>query len=105
MPTLKPTMTRRTALLGLTAPMLLNGCSSLPPLRLPEGTQPVAFDLPGRALPLRCVVSVPSGYAAAASRWPLIIFLHGSGERGDDLEAVKMHGPPKLVAAGAAWPA
>ena len=28
---------------------------------------------------------------------PLLVFLHGSGERGDDLAAVKRHGPPKLV--------
>ena len=107
MPTLNNnnnTLTRRSALVGLTAPFLLNGCLSLAPLKLPEGTQPVAFDLPGRALPLRCVVTVPSGYASASARWPLVIFLHGSGERGADLEAVKMHGPPKLVAAGAAWP-
>lgn len=30
-------------------------------------------------------------------RWPLIIFLHGSGERGDDLSKVKIHGVPKIV--------
>ena len=27
---------------------------------------------------------------------PLLLFLHGSGERGTDLEKVKVHGPPKL---------
>ena len=30
-------------------------------------------------------------------RWPLILFLHGAGERGRDLERVKRHGPPKIV--------
>jgi predicted peptidase len=35
---------------------------------------------------------------------PLLMFLHGSGERGDDLEMVKRHGPPKLIAAGHAFP-
>ena len=30
-------------------------------------------------------------------RWPLILFLHGAGERGDDLELVKIHGIPKVV--------
>jgi len=30
-------------------------------------------------------------------KWPLILFLHGSGERGDDLNKVKVHGPPKIV--------
>jgi predicted peptidase len=30
-------------------------------------------------------------------KWPLIVFLHGAGERGDDLNQVKVHGPPKVV--------
>ena len=30
----------------------------------------------------------------------MILFLHGSGESGSDIEKVKMHGPPKLVAGG-----
>jgi predicted peptidase len=29
---------------------------------------------------------------------PLMLFLHGAGERGDDLELVKKWGPPKIVA-------
>ncbi len=41
---------------------------------------------------------LPSAYdASEKEKWPLIIFLHGSGERGDNLEVVKAHGPPKLV--------
>ena len=32
-----------------------------------------------------------------ATGWPLLVFLHGSGERGTDLELVKKHGPPKLA--------
>jgi predicted peptidase len=30
-------------------------------------------------------------------KWPLILYLHGIGERGDDLESVKIHGIPKIV--------
>lgn len=37
--------------------------------------------------------------------WPLVVFLHGAGERGNDLELVKKHGPPKLIAAGQDFPA
>ncbi len=37
--------------------------------------------------------------------WPLVIFLHGAGERGNDLELVKKHGPPKLIAEGQDFPA
>ncbi|MEZ6048072.1 MAG: hypothetical protein R3C11_21340 [Planctomycetaceae bacterium] len=33
-------------------------------------------------------------------KWPLVLFLHGAGERGDNLEKVKVHGPPKQAAAG-----
>ena len=29
--------------------------------------------------------------------WPLLLFLHGYGECGSDLDKVKKHGPPKLV--------
>ena len=37
--------------------------------------------------------------------FPLLVFLHGAGERGNP-EAVKVHGPPKLVEteAGKTWP-
>ncbi len=44
------------------------------------------------------LLHLPDGYEAARKRWPLILFLHGSGERGDDLNKVAFHGPPKLVA-------
>lgn len=30
-----------------------------------------------------------------SQKWPLILFLHGAGERGDDLEKIKIHGLPK----------
>jgi len=40
----------------------------------------------------------PRSYAAAADvRWPLILFLHGAGERGTDVWRVAKHGPPKVV--------
>lgn len=30
-------------------------------------------------------------------KWPLMIFLHGSGERGSEIAKVKVHGPPKIA--------
>ncbi len=30
-------------------------------------------------------------------RLPLIVFLHGAGERGSDFEKIKVHGPPEIV--------
>ncbi len=42
------------------------------------------------------LVSLPDGYDADSEReWPLMIFLHGAGERGDDLSLVGIHGPLK----------
>lgn len=35
--------------------------------------------------------------AAREQTYPLMLFLHGSGERGDDLELVKKNGPPKMA--------
>lgn len=37
------------------------------------------------------------GKLASQEKWPLILFLHGAGECGEDLALVKIHGPPKLV--------
>lgn len=51
-----------------------------------------------KSISLRYLLYLPSEYAADnEATWPLLLFLHGSGERGDELELVKKHGPPKLV--------
>jgi|SRR5882724_5814620 len=48
---------------------------------------------------------LPESYALeGVSTWPLMIFLHGSGESGGDLELVKAHGPPKLIEDGRRFP-
>lgn len=36
---------------------------------------------------------------------PLVLFLHGGGESGDDLDRVKKHGPPALIEDGQDFPA
>jgi predicted peptidase len=41
---------------------------------------------------------LPADYGKEqGKKWPTILFLHGAGERGDDVSLVKKHGPPKLV--------
>ncbi len=48
---------------------------------------------------------LPDQYRASKAKWPLMLFLHGAGERGDDLSKVAVHGPPKLVSTeGRAFP-
>ena len=56
-----------------------------------------------RSLRLSYLLYLPPGYeesAKAEKQWPLMLFLHGAGERGNDLAKVTVHGPPKLVANG-----
>lgn len=51
-----------------------------------------------KALEMRYLVFLPQGYHEELGKnWPLILFLHGAGERGSDLAKVTMHGPPKIV--------
>jgi predicted peptidase len=44
------------------------------------------------------LLHLPSGYDAdTKKRWPLILFLHGMGERGSDVNLVKKHGLAKIL--------
>ena len=56
-----------------------------------------------RSFSLRYVVYLPEGYAATIKSWPLVLYLHGSGERGTDRQALERQGLPKL-AAGKSFP-
>ena len=46
----------------------------------------------------------PAYQATPRKRWPLLLFLHGAGERGRSLKKILQHGPPKLIAAGRSFP-
>ena len=52
----------------------------------------------------RYLVFLPSSYKSTGRPTPLLLFLHGSGERGDDLEKVTAHGPPKIVKSRPSFP-
>src|SRR5262245_41356371 len=59
-----------------------------------------------RDVELRQLVYLPPGYETdTTTRWPLILFLHGSGERGNELDRVAVNGLPKEIAAGREIPA
>jgi predicted peptidase len=53
---------------------------------------------------LEYLLYLPKTYRASKERFPLILFLHGSGERGSDLENIKLHGLPKVLEAGLELP-
>lgn len=40
---------------------------------------------------------LPEGYLDSRENWPAILFLHGAGERGNDINKVKTHGIPKVA--------
>ncbi len=50
---------------------------------------------------LNYLLYLPKGYegkdAAKEEKWPLVLFLHGAGESGDDLSKVKKHGLARLA--------
>jgi predicted peptidase len=47
---------------------------------------------------LNYLLFLPEEYTRSPGKqWPLLLFLHGAGESGDDLTKVKLHGPPKIV--------
>lgn len=52
---------------------------------------------------MKYLLYLPKGYEQK-SAWPLVLFLHGAGERGDNLEIVKQHGLPILIAEGKQFP-
>ena len=54
---------------------------------------------------LNFLLHLPENYEAnKEEKYPLMVFLHGAGERGDDLSKVKIHGPPKLAKKGKDFP-
>ncbi|MEM9830833.1 MAG: prolyl oligopeptidase family serine peptidase [Bacteroidota bacterium] len=48
---------------------------------------------------------LPQSYDSDSDQeFPLLLFLHGGGETGDNIELVKKHGPPKLIERGKQFP-
>jgi predicted peptidase len=58
--------------------------------------QPVASDFQiTKTLRLQYLLHLPpDARTTSNARWPLILFLHGRGESGDDIEAVRREGLP-----------
>jgi predicted peptidase len=49
-----------------------------------------------------CLVYFPAGYGEPGKRFPLLIFLHGSGECGHNLNKLTKHGPGPMMMRGEA---
>ena len=65
------------------------------------GQHPGSFSTTVQAeVTLEYLLFHPDDFGAEGRRWPLLVFLHGLGERAPDLDKVKVHGPPRLIHEG-----
>lgn len=48
---------------------------------------------------LKAIVTVPDNFDPKKESLPMIVFLHGAGERGDNLELLKAYGIPRIFTA------
>lgn len=83
-------------------PLFLVGCAQMEKSKMssvtPGGQRSQTFKKTvTQTLSCKYLLFLPEGYGKNRQRWPLIMFLHGAGERGSDLKKVKKHGPPKIV--------
>jgi predicted peptidase len=71
-------------------------------LHFSSGAQQLALkiNLEGQEDSLSYLMYLPEDYGKPGQDWPLMIFLHGAGERGDDIALVKKNGPPMLLEQG-----
>ena len=53
---------------------------------------------------LNYLLYLPDDYQQNQQNYPLVLFLHGKGERGDDLEKIKIHGIPRRIDQGIQFP-
>lgn len=58
-----------------------------------------------RKVEMQYLFYLPKDYKARGKqKWPLMLFLHGAGERGTNVQRVGIHGPMKLVRQGKDFP-
>ena len=53
---------------------------------------------------LKYLVYLPADYESSKGNYPLTLFLHGVGERGNNLDDLKRHGIPKCIESGKEFP-
>lgn len=67
-------------------------------------TEKLKFSL-SREVEMQYLYHLPKEYQAGGKqRWPLMLFLHGAGERGTDVQRVAIHGPMGMVKQGTNFP-
>ncbi|WP_339729457.1 prolyl oligopeptidase family serine peptidase [uncultured Gimesia sp.] len=83
---------------------VLAGVSAVQAEEKAQSGKQVAAELNTRVpVKMDYLIYLPKDYDQK-EKWPLVLFLHGAGERGDNLDLVTVHGPPKLVKNGKPFP-
>ena len=70
---------------------------------MPHQEDRVEAEIDNKTKSLDYLIALPKGYDPNDKQGdavPLMLFLHGAGERGKDLDKLKKHGPPKMVEKG-----
>ena len=88
--------------LSLAATLAWTGCATREPASAAGMQTPQTFQKTvKKQVRAKYLLYLPKDYSATSNKsWPLMLFLHGAGERGTNLAKVAVHGPPKLVAQG-----
>ena len=98
--------------ISLASIWLLAGCTSVGPtvrplVRATAGaqTEQLFTATISHEATFRYLLYLPKDYGVdPMKQFPLVLFLHGAGERGTNVQKVAVHGPPKLIAAGREFP-
>src|SRR5262245_31673028 len=87
-------------LCGVIAALPSRSCGRREPSPRPSMQTPQKFEKSvTRKVQANYLLYLPKDYSATSKKaWPLMLFLHGAGERGTNLTKVAVHGPPKLIA-------
>jgi predicted peptidase len=95
---------RKIGIMNMIMPALVATLAVMPNLALaadsPEASAQQEIHFETRtpvAAKIDYLLFLPQGYQESKQNWPLMLFLHGSGESGTNVAKVKAHGPPKIV--------
>jgi predicted peptidase len=89
----------KTRLLPAIMICLLGLATSVSAIRAPESPQQAKhFEAEIKVtVKFEYFLFLPEGYRKHGKRWPLMLFLHGAGDAGTNMDRVKILGPPKVV--------
>src|SRR5690349_12172483 len=78
---------------------LLTACANTRSAPQPAMQTPQKFETTlTRKVKLNYLLFLPADYSdKSRKKWPLMLFLHGAGERGTNLTKLTVHGPPKFL--------